>query len=47
MTSDNHKVFNAEKPQLKLSDINDLKKALVNVSVLWSLSCSAHKGIAQ
>jgi hypothetical protein len=32
MTSGNHKVFNARKP--KLSDIDDLKKALVDVGVL-------------
>ena len=34
MTSGNHKVFNAGKPQPKLSDIDDLKKALVDVGVL-------------
>ena len=34
MTSGNHKVFNAGKPQPKLSDVDDLKKALVDVGVL-------------
>jgi hypothetical protein len=34
MTSGNHKVFNAGKPQPKLSDVDDLKEALVNVGVL-------------
>jgi hypothetical protein len=34
ITSGNHKVFNAEKPQPKLSDVDDLKKAFVNIDVL-------------
>ena len=34
MTSGNHKVFNAGKPQPKLSDVEDLKRALMNVDVL-------------
>jgi hypothetical protein len=34
MTSGNHKVFNARKPQPKLSNVDDLKKALVNMDVL-------------
>lgn len=33
-TSSNHQVFNTGKPQPKLSDVNDLKKALVDVDVL-------------
>ncbi len=33
-TLGNHQVFNAGKPQLKLSDANDLKKALINMGVL-------------
>jgi len=33
-TSGNHQVFNAGKPQPKLSDVNDLKKALVDVDLL-------------
>lgn len=31
---DNHKVFNAGKPQPKLNDVDDLKKAFVDVGVL-------------
>ncbi|KAG4441229.1 hypothetical protein IFR05_003277 [Cadophora sp. M221] len=34
MTLGNHKVFNAGKPQPKLSDVNDLKKTLVDAGVL-------------
>ena len=34
MTSGNHKVFNSGKPQPKLSDVEDLKRALMNVDVL-------------
>jgi hypothetical protein len=34
MTSGNHKVFNAGKPLPKLSDVDDLKKALINVEIL-------------
>lgn len=33
-TSGNHQVFNAGKPQPNLSDVNDLKKALVDVDLL-------------
>jgi len=34
MTSGNHKVFNAGKPLPKLSDVDDLKKALIDVEIL-------------
>jgi hypothetical protein len=34
MTLGNYKVFNAGKPLPKLSDVNDLKKALINVEIL-------------
>lgn len=34
MTSGNHKVFNAGKPHPKLTDSEDLKKALLDVGVL-------------
>ena len=34
MTSGSHKVFNAGKPQPKLGDASDLKKALIDVNVL-------------
>lgn len=30
----NHKVFNAGKPLPKLSDVDDLKKALINLEIL-------------
>jgi hypothetical protein len=34
MIANNHKIFNARKFQHKLSDVNGLEKALVDVDVL-------------
>lgn len=34
MTTGNHKVFNVGKPQPRLSDVHDLKKALISAHIL-------------
>lgn len=47
MTSGNHKAFNVGKLQPKLSDVDDLKQALMDVGIIWPLSQSTHKGIAR